>query len=143
MTLESSERDFAAQFESFAAEGLLYPQREGSPLLEFTAGGRVLYLFDRLGPYAVRPGAARVVVHGVLEHAEVLQAQEDPAEALTVIGVSAAEGCGRVLQAGRNTWVVQARLPLVLSAFQVLPDARVGEWVTFRTVPPLHGFIVV
>ena len=59
MTLESSETEFASRYAAFAAQGTLYPGREGSPLLEFSAGGRVLYLFDRSGPYAARPGPAR------------------------------------------------------------------------------------
>lgn len=146
MTLESSETEFAATYAAHAAEGLLYPQREGSPLLEFAAGGRVLYLFDRTGPYNGRPGPARVVVHGVLD----LPATRplDPAEAgraaetLSVVGVSGLEGVGQVQSASRRVWVVQARLPLVLAAFEALPAVQPGDWVAFRTLAPLHGFLV-
>lgn len=144
LALESSEREFAARYAEFAALGMLYPQQEGSPLLEFSAGGRVLYLFDRSGPYAAVPGEARVVVHGVidLDSAQVLPPDGPHGEALAVLGVSGIEGVGRVIAAHRGAWVVQARLPLVLAAFEALPQARVGDWVSFRTLPPLHGFIV-
>ncbi|CAM3902847.1 hypothetical protein [Deinococcus frigens] len=143
MTLESSERDFAARFAPHAAHGLVYPQPEGSPLLEFVAGGRVLYLFDRSGPYAARPGAAWVVVHGVLEPDSLeLLSGEEHLETLSVQGVSALEGCGQVTHTVGRAWVVQARLPLVLAAFEELPPVMPGQWIAFRTLAPLHGFIV-
>lgn len=146
MTLESSETEFASRYEAFAAQGLLYPQREGSPLLEFSTGGRVLYLFDRSGPYAGRPGPARVVVHGLLDLPEtrVLSPEETATtrETLTVVGVSGVEGAGEVLDVTRRVWVVRARVPLVLAAFEPLPPVRPGDWVAFRTLPPLHGFLV-
>lgn len=142
-SLETSETEFTAAFAAFAATGELYPQREGSPLLEFASGGRVLYLFDRCGPYAAPPGPARVIVHGVLDPARVaVLAPGEHEEALHVQGVSAVSGVGRLTQAGRRTWVVQARLPLVLAAFEPLPDAAPGDWVGFATLPPLHGFVV-
>ena len=148
MTLESSELEFASRYEAFAAQGQLYPQREGSPLLEFASGGRVLYLFDRSGPYRGRPGPARVVVHGVLDHAgggpRVLTPDEAARarETLAVVGVSEVEGVGELLAVSRRVWVVRARLPLVLGAFEDLPRAEVGGWVAFRTLPPLHGFLL-
>lgn len=143
VTLESSEREFTAQYAEYAASGMLYPQVEGSPLLEFASGGRVLYLFDRSGPYVARPGAARVLVHGVLDVAGVqVLGDGDRSELLSVLGVSAVEGVGRVMAAPRGAWVVRARVPLVLGAFETLPAVKVGDWVAFRTLPPLHGFIV-
>ncbi|WP_102128472.1 hypothetical protein [Deinococcus planocerae] len=146
MTLESSELEFASRYAPFAAQGQLYPQREGSPLLEFASGGRVLYLFDRTGPYRGRPGPARVVVHGVLDRRgggpRVLNAEEvgRARATLAVVGVSEVEGVGELLAVSRRVWVVGARLPLVLGAFEELPGAAVGDWVAFRTLPPLHGF---
>ncbi len=144
VTLETSEREFAARYAEFAAEGTLYPSREGSPLLEFGVAGRVLYLFDRSGPYAAAPGAARLVVHGVLEDAGLrpLTAQEDLQEQLHAVGVSGIEGRGVVLAVQRQVVVVRARLPLVLGSFGPLPEVQPGDWVSFRTVPPLHGFMV-
>lgn len=138
--LESSEGEFTTRFAAHAAEGLLYPQREGSPLLEFSAGGRVLYLFDRNGPYAAAPGPARVIVHGVLEEFTRLAPEDAAEEALTSVGISQVEGRGQVVAVQRSVCVVQARLPLVLAAFTALPALAPGDWVAFRTAPPLHGF---
>ncbi|ADV66247.1 hypothetical protein [Deinococcus maricopensis] len=138
MTLESTPEEFAARFAAFAAQGVVYPQPEGSPLLEFTAGGRVLYLFDRSGPYAARPGPARVVVHGVARRWALSDARE---EALGAVGVSAVEGVGVVLSVARQVLVVQARLPLVLGVLGGAAGVSVGDWVAFETEPPLHGFL--
>ncbi|SMB88568.1 hypothetical protein [Deinococcus hopiensis] len=144
--LESSEEEFTARFRAFAADGELYPQPEGSPLLEFAAGGRVLYLFDRSGPYAAVPGPARVLVHGILGPGQIAplpaEAAGERREALTVVGVSAVEGRGEVLASSAQICVVRARLPLVLASFSPLPPLQVGGWVTFQTLPPLHGFVL-
>jgi hypothetical protein len=138
--LETSEAEFASRYHAYAAEGLLYAQTEGSPLLEFTAGGRVLYLFDRCGPYAAPAGPARVIVHGVLRSHEVVA--PGASARLSVVGVSALDGCGPVIaRPDRRTAVVQARLPLVLSTFEPLTVA-VGEWLRFVTEAPLHGFVM-
>lgn len=146
MILESSEAEFASRFAAFAAEGELYPQPEGSPLLEFRAGGRVLYLFDRSGPYAGRPGRAQVLVHGILDREGTRRLEPDGLdglrETLAVVSVSGVEGTGEVLKADAHTWVVRARLPLVLAAFEPLPPVQPGDWVAFRTLPPLHGFLI-
>ncbi|WP_309572369.1 hypothetical protein [Deinococcus sp.] len=142
MTLESSEREFTERFAEFAASGVLYAQVEGSPLLEFASGGRVLYLFDRCGPYAAPPGPARVVVHGILDELTPLPEDHERSEVLSVQGISGAEGRGRVLAVERSTWVVHARLPLVLSSFVGGLQVQVGDWVSFRTVPPMHGFVL-
>lgn len=142
MTLENSEGEFTARFAEYAAQGTLYPQREGSPLMEFAAGGRVLYLFDRNGPYAAKAGPAQVIVHGVLEPGALVPLPGNHEEKLALLGVSALEGQGQVLTVSRQVCVVQARIPLVLAAFAPLPLLRPGDWVGFRTAAPLHGFLL-
>ncbi|MFC4454638.1 hypothetical protein [Deinococcus sonorensis] len=137
--LETTPEEFIQRHVAHAARGLVYPQPEGSPLMEFAAGGRVLYLFDRTGPFSQRPGEASVIVHGILNRWAPAEVQ---AEQLSVVGVSALEGVGRVLERPRpHTAVVQARLPLVLSSFGPLP-VQVGDWISFGTEAPLHGFLV-
>jgi len=144
LILESSEAEFTSRFRAFAAQGQLYPQPEGSPLLEFAAGGRVLYLFDRSGPYAAPPGPAQVIVHGILDpaRAAALLPGSQVSEVLTVNSISAVEGVGEVIFTAPQVWVVRARLPLVLAAFGPLPRVEVGDWVSFQTLPPLHGFLL-
>lgn len=138
--LETSPDDFALRFAAHAAHGELYPQPEGSPLMEFVVDGLPLYLFDRTGPYTARPGPAWVVVHGMLEHLEAIPA--GPPE-LHSLGVSQLAGVGQVLAVeSRRSVVVQAHLPLVLAGFAPLPSLQVGDWVAFETQAPLHGFLV-
>jgi hypothetical protein len=138
--IEISPEEFTERHRQYAAEGLLYPQPEGSPLLEFAAGGRVLYLLDRCGPYAAKPGAAQVIVNGVLSR---LEPGEPGRESLTVVGVSGLEGAGQILErprGGAPTLVVRARLTLVLNTHAPLPDLHPGDWISFATEPLLHGF---
>ncbi len=143
--IEISPDEFTERHHQYAAEGLIYPQPEGSPLLEFAAGGRVLYLLDRCGPYTSRPGAARVIVNGMLSR---LEQSEERQESLTVIGVSGLEGTGQILErprGGAPTLVVRARLTLVLNTHSPLPDLHPGnwnpgDWISFTTEPLLHGF---
>ncbi len=138
--IEISPDEFTERHHQYAAEGLIYPQPEGSPLLEFAAGGRVLYLFDRCGPYAARPGAARVIVNGMLSRWDPSPLQR---ESLTVVGVSGVEGVGQVVDRPKGsvpTVVVQARLTLVLNSTRPLPELHPGDWISFATEPLLHGF---
>ncbi|MGY2892870.1 hypothetical protein [Deinococcus sp. UYEF24] len=143
--IEISPEEFTERHRQYAADGLLYPQPEGSPLLEFAAGGRVLYLLDRCGPYTSRPGTARVIVNGVLSR---LEPSEQQRESLTVIGVSGLEGVGQILErprGGAPTLVVRARLTLVLNTHSPLPNLNSGQWnpgdwISFTTEPLLHGF---
>ncbi|AZI42984.1 hypothetical protein EHF33_09725 [Deinococcus psychrotolerans] len=140
--LETSVEDFVSRFEADAAEGQLYPQPEGSPLMEFVSGGRTLYLFDRTGPYTAKPGAARVIVHGTFARFAKLPSVPEPLTKLAAVGISGMEGVGQITRlASRFTVVVQARLPLVLSSFTPLPELEAGEWLSFETQPPLHGFL--
>ncbi|WP_110888497.1 hypothetical protein [Deinococcus yavapaiensis] len=141
MVLESSAEEFTTRYAAHAAQGVLYPGVEGSPLLEFEAGGVVLYLFDRSGPYAALPGPARMVVHAVAKVLEVVGSGEE-SESLTTTGISSVEGVGYVVQVSRNVCVVQARVPLVLGSFTALSQLSVGDWVRFDSEAPLHGFLI-
>ncbi|WP_233554445.1 hypothetical protein [Deinococcus cavernae] len=141
-SLENSEQEFLTRYAEFAASGTLHPQIEGSPLMEFAAAGRVLYLFDRTGPYRAHPGPARVLVHGVVEASAWEALSGQPQQTFTMLGASEAEGVGEIIHVSRRSCVVQARLPIVLSSFEPLPTLQVGDWVKFRTLPPLHGFLL-
>ncbi|WP_425147779.1 hypothetical protein [Deinococcus sp.] len=143
--IESSPEEFTERYRQYAAKGTLYPQPEGSPLIEFVAGGRVLYLLDRCGPYAAPPGEARVIVSGALLGWERLPGETPPQERLNLLGVSALEGVGQVLACPRGaapTLVVRARLTLVLSAYSPFSGIGVGDWLSFSTEAPLHGFVL-
>ncbi|MBB6098713.1 hypothetical protein HNR42_002148 [Deinobacterium chartae] len=140
MVLENSVEEFVERFREYAAQGQLYPQPENAVLLEFAAGGRVLYLFDRTGPYTARPGEARVIVHGVLSE---LAPAEDLQESLFSSGVSQLEGVGQITELQRGFLIVRCRLPLVLGVLEDrMPEVRVGDWIAFKTLAPVHGFVV-
>ncbi|ULH15129.1 hypothetical protein MF271_14385 [Deinococcus sp. KNUC1210] len=142
--IESSPEEFTERHRHYAAHGLIYPQPEGSPLIEFVAGGRVLYLLDRCGPYVALPGEAYVIVNGVVS-AWARLPEAPPEEQLGVVGVSGLEGVGQVLacpRGGPPTVVVRARLTLVLSGYTPFPELAPGDWISFTTEAPLHGFVL-
>jgi hypothetical protein len=135
--LEHSVTEFIERFKHHAARVTLYPQTEASPLLEARVGGRVVYLFDRVGPYSAKAGEALVIVNPMSETVF----RTDAEESLTINGVSSIEGVGQVLETQQGYVVVQARAPLVVG---VLDDswkhAKVGDRVAFSSVDAVHGF---
>jgi hypothetical protein len=156
MILENSIEEFIERFREYAAPGHLYPRLEGSPLLEFSAAGRVLYLLERTSPYAMRAGDTRVIVHPVLKdiwlepqdssdnpHLNMSPEEKALKEKLFVSGISGVHGVGQVLEMQKGFVIVRARIPLVLGVLDdVMPKFLVGEWVRFESESPLHGFVI-
>jgi hypothetical protein len=139
--LEHSTAEFVERFKHRGTPVTLYTQTEASPLLEARVGDQVVYLFDRTGPYAARPGEALLIVNPMAERVEKLV---DPGEAaLGVIGVSGLEGVGRVLEVDNGHVVVEARAVLVIG---VLDDSwrgfHEGDWLRFSSASPVHGFFL-
>ena len=62
-----------------------------------------------------------------------------------MVGVSGLEGTGQVLacpRGGSPTVVVRARLTLVLSGYTPFGGVVPGDWLSFSTEAPLHGFVL-
>lgn len=138
--LEHSTIEFLEHFKAHAARVFLYPQIEASPLLEARVGGRVVYLFDRTGPYSAVNGEALMIVNPMVETLISTTSQEAD---LNVLGVSKLEGVGRVVAVEPNHVILEARALLVIG---VLDDSwrkvRVGDWLGFSSLEPVHGFFV-
>ena len=140
MVLENSPDEFTVRFHEYATQGILYPHIEGGPLLEFASKGRVLYLFDRSGPYGIPSGEASVIVHPLLKTWELTPERE---ERLFPTGVSSVEGTGKVLEVQRGFLIVQARITLVIGILEnTMPKVLAGEWIKFSSESPIHGFVV-
>jgi hypothetical protein len=165
--LEDSVADFIERHRQNAVPARLYPQPEGSPLLEVRLEALpalptlpaehadverdngdpqrprpmpVLYLFDRVGPYAARPGFIKIIVNPMVETLTPSQEREGQ---LHTIGVSQVVGVGQVLAIERHEVVVMARSKLVIGVFDLSwKHCQVGQWVSFESVAPVHGFIV-
>ncbi len=138
--LEHSTIEFLEHFKAHAARVFLYPQIEASPLLEVRVGGRVVYLFDRTGPYSAVNGEALMIVNPMVDSLSVVETQEAD---LNVLGISRLDGVGRVVAVEPNHVVLEARALLVIG---VLDDSwrkvKVGDWVEFSSLEPVHGFFV-
>ncbi len=137
--LENSVAEFIERWKHHATRVTLYPQLEGSPLLEIGAAGRVLYVMDRVGPYAAKPGEVSMIVNPMTE--TVFGVDLD-SESLTITGISGIEAVGRVLEVSRDFVVLQARLPLVVGVLdQSWKEIKVGQMVSFVSLEPIHGFL--
>ena len=138
--LEHSTIEFVEHFKAHAARVFLYPQIEASPLLEVRVGGRVIYLFDRTGPYGAVNGEALLIVNPMVNTLALAQTQE---AILNILGVSKLEGVGKVIAVEPNHVVLEARATLVIG---VLDDSwrkvKIGDWVGFSSLEPVHGFFV-
>lgn len=136
--IESSVAEFVERWREHAIPVHLYPQPEGSPLIEAHFAGRVLYLLDRAGPYALRPGETRLIINPVT--ATVVRADEQE-ERLHVTGVSRIEATGQVLDVTPSLLVVRALAPLVVGVFDdSWRGVSRGDWVSFTSLEPVHGF---
>lgn len=137
--LENSVAEFIERWKHHTTRVTLYPQLEGSPLLEISAGGRVLYVLDRVGPYAAKPGEVSMIVNPMTE---TVFGVDLTSESLTITGISSIEAVGSVLEVSRDFVIVQARLPLVVGVLdQSWKECKVGQMVSFVSLEPIHGFL--
>jgi hypothetical protein len=135
--LEHSIAEFIERFKHHASRVTLYPQTEASPLMEVKLSNRVIYLFDRTGPYSAKPGEALVIVNPTAETVF----KTDAEEALTITGVSSLEGVGRVLETQQGYVIIEARAVMVVGVFDdSWRVVKVGDQVGFSSLDPVHGF---
>jgi len=140
--IEESPESFIARWREHAADVELFPRTEGSPLLEARAGGALVQLFERTGPYLGRPGPAKVIIHAVTDAVERLEGEAEPG--IEVTGLSRFQACGRVVAAEGRVAVVDAGVPVVVGVLgHVGSPPRLGDTVRFTSRPPAHGFVVV
>ena len=163
MILENSIEEFIERFREYAAPGHLYPRLEGSPLLEFAAAGKVLYLLERTAPYAKLAGDVSVIVHPMIKTLKNIQLQptvqpklesgaaalplerhaQEPQEQLFISGISGVHGVGKILELQKGFIVLHAQIPLVLGILDdTMPKLLVGEWLRFESEAVLHGFVI-
>ena len=136
--LEHSVFEFIERFKQHAVKTTLYPQIEGSPLIEAKLGSQVIYLFDRTGPYSAKHGAALVIVNPVTETITSSEA----GESLSITGVSSLEAVAVVVETEQSHVIVKTRgVTLVVG---VLDDSwknvKPGQRVAFKSVDAVHGF---
>lgn len=136
--LEHSVFEFIERFKQHAVKTTLYPQIEGSPLIEAKLGSQVIYLFDRTGPYSAKHGAALVIVNPVTQTVTSSEAEES----LSITGVSSLEAIGVVVETEQSHVIVKVKgVTLVVG---VLDDSwknvKTGQRVAFKSVDAIHGF---
>ena len=137
--MEDSIESFIAQFKSYAVTVDLLPKIEGSPLLECVVGQKVIHLLERTGPYLSRPGKTQIIVNPSIE---ILLISESTKKFFQVTALSCIKAQGLVLDHSQNTLIVDVGIPLVVSLLNNNQIAHLGSYISFESVPPIHGFIV-
>ncbi len=137
--MEDSIESFIAQYKPYAATVHLLSKVEGSPLLECVAGQKVIHLLERTGPYLSRPGKTQIILN---PSAETLQKAESAEKSFQVTAISRLKVQGLVLDRGQNVVVVDAGIPLVVTLFDDNQSITLGDYISFESIPPIHGFVV-
>ena len=137
---EESVESFITQWRPYAADVTLFPNTEGSPLLECRAGDAIFGVLERTGPYAVHSGSAKLILHVMVESVHLV---DEETRTLEVSGPSRLHANGVVLLRQGQMLVLDAGAPLVVGSFAPLPEElAAGNWVSLAALPPVHGFLV-
>lgn len=138
--IEESIESFITQFRLYAAPVEVLARTEGSPMLECVVGQHVLHLLERTNPYAAQPGQRQMIINPT---AASLGPSEAAHKQLSPTALSQVDATGLVLERQDNALIVDAGVTLVVGMFGPIPESIVaGDWVTFKSVAPIHGFFV-
>ncbi|MFN3267457.1 MAG: hypothetical protein ACK41E_11540 [Deinococcales bacterium] len=138
--LEHSVSEFIEQHKAYAVRVQIYPQTEASPLLEIKLAGKIVYVFDRVGPYVANTGKALMIVNPMVQTLAQTQTRE---QELHTVGVSRLEGIGQILAVLPHHVVLEASARLVIGVLdESWRKLKAGDWVAFSSLEPVHGFFV-
>ena len=137
---EESPDGFISRWRTHAARARVFSRTEGLPLLEVEAGGAILQVLERTGPYLASPGEAQVIINPT---AVSVQVHSNGKRSVEVAGIGQMRGCGQVTLRDDPFLVLDVGAPVVLGVVEELPaEAVPGAWVSFEAIPPIHGFVV-
>ncbi|HEX7004502.1 MAG TPA: hypothetical protein VF168_09990 [Trueperaceae bacterium] len=137
---EESPDGFISRWRQHAAAARVFSRTEGLPLLEVEAGGAILQVLERTGPYLAQPGEANVIINPTARTVELHGSGKMSVE---VAGIGRMSACGQIIYRDDPFLVVDVGAPVVLGVIEPLPDGAVaGAWVSFESIPPIHGFVV-
>lgn len=147
--VEESPESFISRWRAYAADVELFAHTEGSPLLECRAGGTVLQLFERTGPYLSRPGPAKVIINPGTSGLEPV-VDANGAVRFESNGLGNITAVGRVVAREGSVVVIDAGVPLVVSVIKddrrsaeaVVAEADDRGLVKLVSDGPVHGFVV-
>lgn len=137
---EESADGFVNRWREYAATVRIFSRTEGLPLLEAEAGGAILQMLERTGPYLAPPGAARMIINPTAQSVELHYAGR---KAIEVGGLGQAHICGEIVRRDDPFLVIDAGAPLIVGVMEPIPDEAVaGTSVAFQSLPPIHGFVL-
>ena len=138
--IEDSVESFIVQFRPFAAELELLPGIEGASLVACIANGKILHFLERTNPYFAHMGSANIILN---PSASAIVAEASGPKQFEPLATSAIKAKGLVIERQLNALVIDAGIPFVVSSFgPVAETIRSGDWVSFESIAPMHGFIL-
>jgi hypothetical protein len=138
--IEESIEAFMVRYKPYAASVELLPRTEGSPLLECYVGRQILRVLERTNPYLARPGKAQLIINPTTER---LLVSSDAQKRLKTLSLGTLHITGLILERERHSAIIDAGIPLVVATLEEIADElSVGDWVSFETLAPIHGFVV-
>jgi hypothetical protein len=136
--IEESVESFMTRYRPYAVEVELLSHLEGSPLLECLVQQKVLHVLERTGPYYGQLGKVKVIINPMTE----LISASDAVKQLEVSDLSKLRAQGLVLERDERSLVIDAGVALVVSSLGKQLAAMPGDWVSFESLAPVHGFIL-
>ena len=137
---EESTDGFISRWRNYATPVRVFSRTEGLPLLELEAGGAIFQVLERTGPYLAPPGKTKAIINPT---ANSVQVHSGGKKSVDVTGIGQISGCGTILFREDPFLVLDVGAPIVLGVQEPLPEGAVpGAWVSFESIPPIHGFVL-
>jgi hypothetical protein len=137
--IEESLESFVVQYKPYAVTADLLAKTEGSPLVECIIAKKVVHFMERTSPYLSTPGKHNVIINGIIN---ALNPTEQKHKSFNSPSLSKVQATGLVLEHHGNNLVVDVGMTLVLSSFEGFSEIALGDWISFESLAPLHGFVL-
>ena len=138
--IEDSVESFITQFKPYAADLELLPGIEGASLVACIAKGKILHFLERTNPYLAHINRANIILNPSVKGVNEETSGPKHFEPYTT---SAVKAKGIVLERQLNALVIDAGIPFVVTSFEPIKEAiRSGDWISFESFAPIHGFIL-
>ncbi len=137
--IEDSVESFISQFKPYALELTLMPHVEGATLVECVVATKVLHFMERTNPYLSISGQQNVILNA---SSNALKPSLDTQKSFEVSALSQIKANGLVLERSARNVIVDVGVTLVVSLFDTDAEVTVGDWVSFESFAPMHGFVV-
>jgi len=137
--IEESLENFITQYKPYAVNAELLGHTEGSPLIECVVQDKVLHFLERTGPYLSTPGKHNVILNPVIK---TYSEATEPTKHFESNAISQLKATGLVLENQDKSLIVDVGVNIVLSSAEGFEGVATGDWISFESLAPIHGFVL-